>query len=468
MEIITSKVSVYEVEVDLKQWEKVDSNQVPGFYQALSQTIESIKEHKCMSGEPGGFLTELRNGTNFAHVIEHVILELIHLVDPQKEIYSGWTREKGDSIYVIHYGAPDFLTGRLAAILAVDLVKQLIEGKHVDLNHYLKLLKDPVKYYTADERLSAKAHGFVEPVSVIEEIEGGSRSETETRPSLILSDSQIENLKAMLTGARDHLPKIDQLWRKSFIEYCGNFGWAIVDKIELVNIDKFMDFIAAGDFRSFFRGVRNVSHLLKSYRIPIHFVIHSIWLYKNSLFDFAVAEQKHDKHLLHRAIQDVEDFYQVIYQHASEGYSAQPLPESVRYLNRFKEVSRGKIRVLVVDDDEMARTVFRDVLEYHGYQTVLAENGEQAIEILSDPRSDIALIVLDLLMPGLSGKDVYEATRKMHPSMNVVVSSGYPIDSDLHKLFTGENVSFVSKPFSLEEFLAKIRSGLLASGTYYL
>jgi len=163
MEIITSKVSVYEIELDLKQWDKIQTNQVPGFQNALSNAITSLKEHKCMTGQMGGFLSELRKGTNFAHVIEHVILELIHLADPEKQVYTGWTRKKDGQTYIIHYNAPDFLTGRLAAILSVDLIKRLIKGEQVGLNYYIDLLKRPLNYFTQDDRLSATLSGFAEP-----------------------------------------------------------------------------------------------------------------------------------------------------------------------------------------------------------------------------------------------------------------------------------------------------------------
>jgi CheY-like chemotaxis protein len=140
----------------------------------------------------------------------------------------------------------------------------------------------------------------------------------------------------------------------------------------------------------------------------------------------------------------------------------------MRYVNRFREVGKGKVRVLVVDDDEMIRTVFRDILGYHGYQAILAEDGNKALEILSDPRNDIALVVLDLIMPGLSGMEVYTSIRKVRPDIEIVISSGYPIDDETRDFLTGDHVAFVSKPFSVDEFMDKIQAGLQVSGNCYL
>ena len=148
VEIISSRVSVYEIELDLDTWEKADTSQVPEFHDTLQDTISSLYNHKCMPGEEGGFLSEVEKGTNFAHVIEHVLLELIHLADPEKEIYSGWTRKTGGNKYVIHYSAPDFLTGRIAAILSIDLVKRLIQGEKPDMDKCINILREPVNYFT--------------------------------------------------------------------------------------------------------------------------------------------------------------------------------------------------------------------------------------------------------------------------------------------------------------------------------
>ncbi|MCP4686190.1 MAG: response regulator [bacterium] len=459
MEIVTSKVSVYEVELDLRSWDSIDSTQVPGFCRALSDTIISLKEHKCMSGQAGGFLNELHKGTNFAHVIEHVLLELIHLADPDKQVYTGWTREKEDRTYVIHYSAPDFLTGRLAAILGVDLVKRLIQGDRVDVNHYIELLKEPSRYFTRED---SQETSLVEPASAIPEIEQASQAAGLSMTSdASLSADQESTISEILADTGRHLSYVSELWRASFLEYAGNFGRAIIDKIELLNIDNFKSLLIQGDFQRFFRGIRNISHVVASYHIPVHFVIHSIWLYKNSLLGFVIEEHKEDREMLHRAVLSFENFFQVVLKNVSSGYSSEEPERSIKQLTelrQFRELKASRGLILAVDDDEITRRAFRDLLEYHGYRTILAEDGNQALEILSDKGDEIQLVILDLFMPGMAGRDVYTKMKELFPDLRILISSGYPIDSETDDLFSRESVAFISKPFKVEEFLDRVQS----------
>ncbi len=459
MEIVSSRVSVYEIELNLEQWEYKASNEVPGFYEVLTQSIPSVQNHKCLTGEVGGFLQEVRKGTSFAHIIEHVLLELIHLADLEKQVYSGWTREKGGASYIIHYGAPDFLTGRLAAKLGVEIVKQLIEGIAINQQHYIALLRDPLRYYTREKKLVNEQRKFDEPLSYIQELETLSNS-APVDGLQSLENDRLENVRDILVLVQRHLDYIVELWKRTFFEYSGNFGHAIVDKVALINIDKFIHLLIEGDFQSFFRGVKNISYVLESYRIPIHFVIHSIWLYKNSLLQFINEEYAKKDQVLHDAVSDIEQFYALILQEVSRGYSA-PKEESredhIVELKEFRELRNRQELILVVDDDEMTRRAFRDILEYHGYKCLIAEDGEEAIEIVSRHKSEISLVVLDLMLPGLSGIDVYGRVKDICPELNILVSSGYPLNEITRAKFTQRSVEFISKPFKLEEFLDKVQ-----------
>lgn len=147
-EILTSRISVFEVEVDLGHLAAVTTREVPGFINALLDVLPSLRTHRCLSGQDGGFIQEMRKGTDFAHVLEHVIVELEHLADPERRVYRGWTRRKAETdpsgrIYVIHYEAKDFLTGRSAATLAVQLIKDLIAGQPVNVEPLIRYLEDP-------------------------------------------------------------------------------------------------------------------------------------------------------------------------------------------------------------------------------------------------------------------------------------------------------------------------------------
>ena len=127
--------------------------------------------------------------------------------------------------------------------------------------------------------------------------------------------------------------------------------------------------------------------MLKSYRIPINFVVHSIWLYKNKLMGFIIQEYEDNKELLHPGLKDFGDFFQIIMQKVSEGFAMQTLEGSsdpLSELKEFRELSQRKGCILVVDNDEMNRIVSKDILEFQDYRVILAENGEQALDILSE------------------------------------------------------------------------------------
>lgn len=462
MEIVTSRVSVYEIELDLQKWDVADSAAVPGFYNALDEAIPSISEHKCMSGQAGGFLAELRKGTNFAHVIEHVLLEMIHLADPERQVYTGWTRDTGDMTYIIHYSAPDFLTGRLAAILGVDLVKRLIQGEKVALDHYISLLKDPSSYFSQDEPEAGGLIGGREPTSVIQEFQESPTPET-TVAETTLTDHQRANICDILTHTSKHMNYIVEMWRRSFIEYAGNFGKAIIDKIELANMDKFLGLLLSNKFESFFRGIKNASHVIGTYRIPLHFPVHSIWLYKNHLLAFVIEEYKDRSDFLHQAIQDFEDFFQVVLYNVSKGYAMEEPAGGMPHLSElteFRELRKRSGLILAVDDDEITRRAFRDLLEYHGHHVIMAEGGAQALQILYEKGDEISLVILDLFMPGMDGMEAYRRIKELKPALKILVSSGYPIDDKTGKLLSAEMVHFISKPFKVEEFLSLVESML--------
>lgn len=150
MEILASKISVYEIEVCLENLEGKNSNEFSHFVRALVETLPSLSKHKCVFGKEGGFVEEVRKGTDFAHILEHIILELEHLADPEGLIYSGWTRQNRDAagnkisgLYTIHYETRDPLTAHLAAILALRMITHLLHRRMVDLEVLLAKLRNP-------------------------------------------------------------------------------------------------------------------------------------------------------------------------------------------------------------------------------------------------------------------------------------------------------------------------------------
>jgi len=118
---------------------------------------------------------------------------------------------------------------------------------------------------------------------------------------------------------------------------------------------------------------------------------------------------------------------------------------------------------LVVEDDENIRTYFARTLETSGWESVLAESGEMALEMMEERKFDI--IFLDLFMPDMSGVAAFRAIRQVDADVYVVVITGYP-DSDLmwEALEIGP-FAVMKKPISPDELRAVLANVIQPSGT---
>lgn len=457
MEIIKSQISVYEVEIDLKKWQYNNSNETPGFYDALFNTIPSLNTHKCMEGKIGGFFNELRNGTNFAHIIEHILLELIHIADPNKKVYSGWTRKKNGNIYVIHYGAPDFLTGGLAVILSIEIVKKLINSENISLDYYIQLLKNPVQYFVQNKRISHTLAQLVETNNYAHELENNILNDT----SIDLNTHQTLNIKHILEKMENDFPGIIRLWKKEFIKYSGTYGELIINKIEMINLDKFIGIIKKGEIQSYTNGISNISEVIKSYNIPMHFVVYSTWLYKNNFLTKLIKKYKKDVNFLSQSIKDFEDLYQIVFKKILDAFVKEK-PIGIDLLSdelkEFRELQEEKATIFVVDDDDMIRNATLDILKLQGFNTICAKNGIEALEIFVKRKDKISLVILDVIMPGISGLEVLSRLKKLHPEIKILLTSGYPEGVNENGLPLNNSVYFIGKPFSYQELLDKIKS----------
>jgi len=78
--------------------------------------------------------------------------------------------------------------------------------------------------------------------------------------------------------------------------------------------------------------------------------------------------------------------------------------------------------------------VFQKTLPFMGYKVILAQGGEEAVEVYKKNRDQIDLVLLDMIMPGVSGGKVFDLLREMNPEVKVILSSGYSIDGEASKI----------------------------------
>ena len=113
--------------------------------------------------------------------------------------------------------------------------------------------------------------------------------------------------------------------------------------------------------------------------------------------------------------------------------------------------------VLLVDDEEIVLEVGRDLLETMGYRVFSARDGYEALEIYKKNKEEINLVILDMVMPDMSGGKVFDELKKIDSDIKILLSSGYSLDDQISEILRRGCNGFIQKPFSLSELDIKIK-----------
>jgi len=116
-----------------------------------------------------------------------------------------------------------------------------------------------------------------------------------------------------------------------------------------------------------------------------------------------------------------------------------------------------KATILVVEDEEEIRNLLREMLEHLGYEVIIAETGIKALRLFDKYKDKINLIITDVVMPQISGKELVEKIKKEYPEIKVLYMSGYPENVIAHYGVLEEDINFISKPFTLMELTKKLK-----------
>jgi len=125
-----------------------------------------------------------------------------------------------------------------------------------------------------------------------------------------------------------------------------------------------------------------------------------------------------------------------------------------------KEVLRGTETILLVDDEGMVMEVAREMLEYLGYRVHCVGSGQEAVAVYHEKKNEIDLVVLDMIMPGISGGETFARLREIDPQIKVLLSSGYSIDGQAREILDRGCNGFLQKPFKLANLSRKVREVL--------
>ena len=123
-----------------------------------------------------------------------------------------------------------------------------------------------------------------------------------------------------------------------------------------------------------------------------------------------------------------------------------------------EEFVKGKETVLLVDDEDMIIDVAQRMLEKLGYKVFTARDGKEAVEIFRKHKEEIDVIVLDMIMPKMSGGEAFDQIKKIAPEIRVLLSSGYSINGQASEILNRGCNGFIQKPFNLQNLSKSLRT----------
>jgi CheY-like chemotaxis protein len=123
----------------------------------------------------------------------------------------------------------------------------------------------------------------------------------------------------------------------------------------------------------------------------------------------------------------------------------------------------GTETILLVEDDRAVRNLVERVLNSRGYQVLSAGHGGDALQLARERNGDIDLVLTDIVMPAMSGRELVDALRSTRPQVRVLYMSGYTDDEIVRRGLHDPHMSFIQKPFTAEKLALQVRKILDAA-----
>ena len=128
-----------------------------------------------------------------------------------------------------------------------------------------------------------------------------------------------------------------------------------------------------------------------------------------------------------------------------------------------EKIIEGRGAVLLIDDEQMVLTVAEEMIQALGYEVTAANDGQKGIDIYRERHDRIDMVILDLIMPGISGAETFDRLKVINPNVKVLLSSGYSIDGQASAIMKRGCSGFIQKPFSIQALSKKISEVIKAS-----
>lgn len=129
-------------------------------------------------------------------------------------------------------------------------------------------------------------------------------------------------------------------------------------------------------------------------------------------------------------------------------------------IKKIKKIKKGNARILLVDDEQLVRELGADSLRNLGYKVTLCGDGEEAVEYYKKSWKEIDLVILDMIMPKMGGRETFLAMRDINPEIKAVLCSGFSSENESQEILDEGLLGFIAKPFTQSELSEKISSAL--------
>jgi two-component system, cell cycle sensor histidine kinase and response regulator CckA len=120
--------------------------------------------------------------------------------------------------------------------------------------------------------------------------------------------------------------------------------------------------------------------------------------------------------------------------------------------------AKNNFQILVVDDEVIIRDLLNDVLEEQNYEVILAKDGLEGLELYKKYEKTINIVILDIIMPGMTGKEVFEKIREINSKAKIIITSGYSKQKVTDSLIANGANGFLPKPFNIDKLLGIIKA----------
>jgi PAS domain S-box-containing protein len=142
-----------------------------------------------------------------------------------------------------------------------------------------------------------------------------------------------------------------------------------------------------------------------------------------------------------------------------------PRVDEVTEMNDVRETTlavlpQGQETVLLTEDEEQVRHMIRMILEMSGYRVLEADSGDEALAIYKQHDGQIDLVMTDVVMPQMSGRELAQRVEILHPGIKVLYMSGYTDDAIVHHGLLDQEIAFLQKPFTPDVLMRKVREVL--------